>query len=182
MQFDNRLLVSPEGANVYQDKKPCGPNDVGQFISLRMSADGSSLYLVEGVDDLVVGYARDPSTGSLTKLPAPFGCGRSTPCPDGPAVAESIAFTPDGQTAYYILATGNGSGGGVILYHHGADGSLAPFAAPFACMAAAATTSQAAPNLRVNEPSMVISPDGRNAYLVGQETITAFAIAGQPGP
>ena len=26
------------------------------------------------------------------------------------------------------------------------------------------------------------SPDGRNAYLVGEETITAFAIAGQPGP
>ena len=29
---------------------------------------------------------------------------------------------------------------------------------------------------------MVISPDGRNAYLVGEETITAFAIAGQPAP
>ena len=147
-----------------------------------MSPDGSSLYLVEGVDDLVVGYARDPSTGSLTKLPAPFGCGRSTPCPDGLAVAESIAFTPDSQTAYYILATGNGSGGGVILYHHGADASLTPFAAPFACVAAVATTCQPAPNLRVNEPSMVISPDGRNAYPVGQETITAFAIAGPPGP
>ena len=166
----------------YQDTKPCGPTDTGQFISLRMSPDGSSLYLVEGVDDLVVGYARDPSTGSLTKLPAPFGCGRSTPCPDGLAVAESIAFTPDSQTAYYILATGNGSGGGVILYHHGADGSLTPFAAPFACVAAVATTCQPAPNLRVNEPSMVISPDGRNAYPVGQETITAFAIAGPSGP
>ena len=139
----------------YQNTKPCGPNDVGQFISLRMSPDGSSLYLVEGVDDLVVGYARDPSTGSLTKLPAPFGCGRSTPCPDGLAVAESIAFTPDSGTAYYILATGNGSGGGIIVYHHAADGSLTPFAAPFACVAAVATTCQAAPNMRVNEPSMV---------------------------
>jgi hypothetical protein len=49
-------------------------------------------------------------------------------------------------------------------------------------VAAVATTCQAAPNMRVNEPSMVISPDGRNAYVVGQETITAFAITGQPGP
>jgi len=29
---------------------------------------------------------------------------------------------------------------------------------------------------------MVSSPDGRNAYPVGQDTITAFAIAGPSGP
>ena len=142
---------------------------MGQFISPRMSPEGSSLYLVEGVDDLVVGYARDPSTGSLTKLPAPFGCRRSTPCYDRPRGGGVDRLHADSGTAYYILATATGAAAASSSTTTAPTGR-SPHSPPRSlvwllsrrrarpCRTCASTSRRWA-----------ISPDGRNAYVVGQE-------------
>lgn len=167
----------------YIGTKPCGNTGVGQFISLSLSPDGSSLYLIEGVSDRVDAFARDPATGGLTRLPGAFGCGRSTPCPGSFFAAISLAVAPDGQTAYYVLSGADqGRGGGIVAYHRTGDGSLTSVGAPFSCIATGINPCQSAPGLEGNTEGVRFSPDGRFAYAYGDSALTGFAVTPAAGP
>jgi hypothetical protein len=53
---------------------------------------------------------------------------------------------------------------------------------PYGCEAGAPAACQSAPGLRTDTAKLMISPDGRNAYAAGEESVTAFNVIGESGP
>ena len=71
-----------------------------------VSPDGLNVYTVGVNGDAIGVFARDPLTGQLTQLPAPFGCiaenGDGVTCTDGIALdgPRSLAITKNGKHVY----------------------------------------------------------------------------------
>jgi DNA-binding beta-propeller fold protein YncE len=82
-------------------------NGTGGPLGVAVSPDGLNVYVSGAGDNAEGAYARDPSTGFLTQLPAPYDCLSSTGgggCSVGNATglggARRVTVSPDGLSVY----------------------------------------------------------------------------------
>jgi DNA-binding beta-propeller fold protein YncE len=137
-----------------------GPN------SVAVSSDGRSVYATSRASNTVSIFRRNRSTGTLSQLPAGFGCISGLPAPDcasGRALVgpDVVIVSPDGANVY----VGSFFGNAVAVFNRDrSTGALAQPGGSTGCIAEA--TSGCATGLALGAPEgMAISPDGANVYV-----------------
>jgi DNA-binding beta-propeller fold protein YncE len=147
-----------------KDAPGCSPRPHGVSIgplSLAMSPDGRQVYAL--LPSMLLAYARDVRTGSLTKIPGERGCLSRTPR-DGCRVVRELSseklgsamtISPDGRNVY----VGNGSV--IMTFTRSSSGSLDT-----------PPTSTSLPGGYTSD--IAVSPDGRSVYALSDGTLRAF--------
>jgi DNA-binding beta-propeller fold protein YncE len=147
-----------------KDAAGCSPRPRGVSIgplSLAMSPDGTHLYAL--LPSMLLAYARDARTGSLTKLPGERGCLSKAPR-DGCRVVRDLskeklgsamAISPDGRNVYV------GTESVMMTFTRSSSGVLDT--PPISTSLPGGYTSDIA-----------VSPDGRSVYVVSDGTLGAF--------
>ena len=129
------VAVSPDNKNVYVTDF-----DVNTISWLKRSANGS---LTHGATDCVGEVA---------------GCRT----PHGLVIPNDIVVSPDGK---YVYATTGASGGGIVTFRRGSDGSLTQLAAGNGCMVGSSTAG-CATNPYITDPEqLAFSPNGLQLYV-----------------
>lgn len=135
---------------------------------MAISPDGKNVYVAATSGDTLAIFARNPSTGALTQLPAPDGCfaesGDGITCT--PAVAldgpTSAVVSRDGKFVYVgsafsgIAVFARDRSGGRLTQLSGADGCLLDSGG-----GATGCADIAGP---IRPSSLVLSPDGAHLY------------------
>lgn len=145
-----------------------GVDDLG---ALAVAPDGRFLYALGSAGDTrITTFARDTTTGALTRVAGDAGCVRggaaTADCraATGLSGAQTIALSPDGTSLYVPF---NGGRAGVTTFT--ADpgtGRLSQGATP--CVVdGAATADCAAGRALVGAFEAAVSPDGRHVYVDG---------------
>lgn len=147
-----------------RDAAGCSPRPRGVSIgphSLAMSPDGRHVYAL--LPSMLLAYAQDARTGSLTKLPGGRGCLSRAPRDGCRVVRElsneklgtAITISPDGRNVY----VGNGSV--IMTFTFSSSGSLHT-----------PPTSTSLPGGYTSD--IAVSPDGRSVYALSNRTLRAF--------
>lgn len=155
--------------------------------SAALSPDGRNLYAGSpgqaGGPDAVAAFARDVTTGTLTQLEGTAGC-VSAGGTHGCAPARGLASDPDAKTAPQDLQVAISSDGRhvyagahaaiAIFSRHNESGALVQSPGRRACVA---TGRREGCSIARGRPSamVVLSPDGHNAYALGDDGITNFS-------
>ena len=151
----------------------CG-EDSDQWESIALSPDGRHLYVVLGVDDAIATFDRDPLTGGLTRQPGLTRCGgRSSrsPCARVGYALNDLVFTPDGTTAFAILADT------IIAFRRdGGTGALTSLPWPAGCVTADQRPLGCTRVEDADGEHGAVSPDGRHLYVLGDEGVTAYRV------
>ncbi len=147
--------------------------------SVAVSPDGRSVYVAAALDSSVVSFSRDAS-GTLTPLACLSEDGSDGAC--GQAIglggATSVAVSTDGKSVYVA------GDFGVAIFQRAADGALTQLPGTAGCVAAAPQeTDEEGPSpdnctagAGFDSPSRVlVSPDGKNVYVLGGSSIAAFS-------
>jgi 6-phosphogluconolactonase (cycloisomerase 2 family) len=145
--------------------------------SVTISPDGKFAYVASNAADAVAQFSRDPATGALKALPGAdacikdsnsthAGCARTALGLDG---ASAVGITPDGRFAYVASFYGEAV---AAFSRDRATGALRQLAGRAACIddpqaPSKPTTTRCPSHARGLEGprDVVISPDGRNAYV-----------------
>jgi DNA-binding beta-propeller fold protein YncE len=110
-----------------------GPN------SVAISADGRNVYVTSRTANSLTAFSRNPGSGSLTQLPAGFGCISGLPvpvCASGRALVgpDVVVVSPDGRNVY----VGSFFGNAVAVFNRDpASGALAQPSGAAGCIAEA---------------------------------------------
>ncbi len=108
-----------------------GPN------SVAISADGRNVYVTSRTANSLTAFSRNPGSGSLTQLPAGFGCISGLPvpaCASGRALVgpDVVVVSPDGRNVYVGSFFGNAvaifnrdPGSGALAQPSGSGGCVA---------------------------------------------------------
>jgi DNA-binding beta-propeller fold protein YncE len=116
---------------------------------------------------LVPAVASASPLGSLSQLASPNNCiGTAPECGTTSTAnlngSEAVVVSPDGKNVYML------DGGSVAEFSRNADGSLAELPAPNDCIGA---TSGCVSAVGISIPfGITISPDGKNVYVVGDDS------------
>jgi DNA-binding beta-propeller fold protein YncE len=116
--------------------------------------------------------------GTLTQKPGTAGCISETgagPCVDGKALefATSVAVSPDGKSAY--VASANSDAVAVGVFDRAGDGTLTQKPGTAGCISEAGIIDGCSDGTALTfASSVVVSPDGRSAYVTSR--IGAVAI------
>lgn len=181
-------LRSPENCFSSAPSFGCGSVARGVNIgtgSVVVTPDGRNVYVGSEADGSVLEFARD-RRGRLRQLPAPYFCvggaASGTLCPHqalGLRAPGEIVVSPDGRNVY-VASNGGDS---LVEFARGRGGALRQLSGINACIGMSAPPDAGglpcpakAPGL--NEPDgMVISPDGRDLYVLGRyaSTLDVFA-------
>jgi 6-phosphogluconolactonase (cycloisomerase 2 family) len=129
--------------------------------------------------------ARAETPGALAQLASPNDCIQDTnvsegPCPNstpapGLSGATDVAVSPDGKNVY-VLGSGDEA---IAEFTRSADGSLTDLgciADTHAAEGTSCASNESAAGL-FNAQAIVVSPDGRNVYVAGQDDSGVGAIA-----
>ena len=145
--------------------------------ALDISPDGKNVYAVASSSNTLISFDRDTTTGALTQKSGADGClsnANLSPCTtwlDGLFHAGAVTVSPDGKTVYAVADVQGPSGAGMVTAfpRDSTTGTLS--AAGSTCVASAAdrqtrcVVSTGVFLLTAASAKLVVSPDGRNAYL-----------------
>jgi DNA-binding beta-propeller fold protein YncE len=147
--------------------------------SVAVSPDGQNVYLAaSGVAGGISVFDREPGTGDLLQMSGTDGCLNETGA-EGCAVGlnlvgvASITISPDGKTLYAVSPSHEA----VTIYARDpSTGVLSPIARPAGCVASSGAGGCRMGTAMIGPISLVISPDGHNAYVAGEssESIAIF--------
>lgn len=123
--------------------------------------------------------------GSLARVTGKGGCysaAARTGCIRGREIddAVDVVVSPDGDNVYVVEDTAQPASGSwpgaIVTFRRDPDtGALTQLAGGSGCITAASTHPCTYSSAIQNPQALVISPDGRNAYVVGQDgTLTAW--------
>lgn len=146
---------------------------------LAVSPDGRNVY--GATDSAVVVFARERATGELTQLSGPAGCftdasadGTQAECTQARALSApwSPALSPDGR---YVYVAAGGSKAVAAFARDRATGALTQLPGPLGCVAGM-TGAMCSPGRALDGVrALSVSPDGRNLYAAGGDSIAVFA-------
>ncbi len=145
--------------------------------ALAISPDGKNVYAVASSSNTLVSFDRDTTTGALTQKSGADGClsnENRSPCTtwlDGLFLVGAVTVSPDGKTVYAVADIQGGAGAGMVTAfpRDSTTGTLST--AGSTCVASAAdvrarcVVSTGVFVLTAASAKLVVSPDGRNAYL-----------------
>jgi DNA-binding beta-propeller fold protein YncE len=138
-------------------------------VSVAVSPDGRSVYLVAAVSDAVVVFDRDAATGALNQKSGTAGCvsesGTGGACAAGVALdfAAFVAVSPDGRTVYVASRT---SSAVAVFDRDVATGALTQKSGAAGCVSETGTEGACADGVAlITAASVAVSPDGRNVYV-----------------
>jgi hypothetical protein len=148
--------------------------DSTQALELEVAPDGLDVFVTLGVDDAIVVLRRDSASGALTLLPARATCGGRSSKPPCRAIASGLndlALTPDGRRLFAIFDDG------IIAYQRDpATGTLTPLPWPDGCLDRDAVRD-CRRDARIDGWRGIVSPDGRLLYVLGSESVNAYAVS-----
>jgi 6-phosphogluconolactonase (cycloisomerase 2 family) len=136
--------------------------------ALAISPDGRSVYAASVESGALVVFARNRRSGALRQLGGAAGCiaeDAREGCAKGRALSglRGVAVSTDGRWVYAV-----GLGGGIAAFARSArTGALSQLAGPAGCLKADGSEGCQAARGIADTHSIVLSPDGRNAYVVG---------------
>lgn len=151
-------------------------------IALAFSPDGQYLYVVSSSDGAINVFARN-GDGSLAFVACYSYDGSDGACTEvtGMEDANSVSVTKDGKNVYVTTASS------VVIFRRLTNGKLAQLPLPQGClMSPPAEQDEGAPpppdcsvvNNGLDAPaSVLITADGRHAYVAGGRAVAAFARA-----
>ena len=128
------------------------------------------------------------ASGTLTQKPGRAGCvseDGAGPCTDGTSVTavESVAVSKDGAT---LVAISSNNTGTVVIFDRAADGSLTQKARTSGCISRFGGGPCVDGRGLSGARSVVLSPDGKNAYVAGSDDVLAVfdrvPVAAPPPP
>ena len=145
--------------------------------ALTISPDGKNVYAVASSSNTLISFDRNTTTGALTQKSGTDGClsnaslSTCTTWLDGLFHVGAVTVSPDGKTVYAVADIQGGSGAGMVTAfpRDSTTGTLS--AAGSTCVASAAdiqarcVVSAGVFELTAAATKVVVSPDGRNAYL-----------------
>lgn len=145
-----------------------------------VSPDGLNVYTVGVNGDAIGVFARDPLTGQLTQLPAPFGCiaenGDGVTCTDGIALdgPRSLAITKNGKHVYVASTDSDAI---AVFRRDFATGALTQVAAPGGCIAENGDGITCTDAVGLDGASSIVVPrNGKHVYVasVVNDSLTTF--------
>lgn len=148
--------------------------------AVLVSPDGLNVYTAAINGDAIGVFARDPLTGALTQLPAPFGCiaenGDGVTCTDGVALdgPRGLTITKNGKHVYVASLDSSAI---AVFRRDFATGALTQAAAPDGCIAenGDGITCSDAVGLG-GASSVVVGRNGKHVYAASNasDALTAF--------
>jgi DNA-binding beta-propeller fold protein YncE len=134
--------------------------------ALAVSPDGAGVYVTSALSNAVTAFSRDASTGVLTQLDGTSACvidvlavgcslGRTLKDPEG------VAVSPDGASVY---VTAFASGALDVFNRNASSGAVTQKSRAPGCLVAGAVPRCLLGRGLRGASSVVVSPDGRNAY------------------
>ena len=191
----NGKLTQKEGSEgcITDDGKPAGCADGKALFfasTMAISPDGTNAYVAASGAGIVHGvevsgsiaiFDRDKHTGVLTQKSAHAGCisenGTGGTCAEGVALdgAGAVTVSPDGANVY--LAASENSNAVAIFDRDGDTGNLTQKPGAAGCISNDGTGGECVDGNALRYPnSIVVSPDGANAYVVsyGSGAVSIF--------
>ena len=175
-----------ENINATDETSPCADqtaygiaeqDSVAGISALAISRDGATVYAVDSSGDDIAWFDR-AAGGSLTQTGGPDECiadanVETTECgsrANGIAVPTGVAVSRDGNNVY--TGGSRGDNGTIAEFtRNAADGSLTQLATPNNCIANPSDTTEGCGKTAigvVDDPGLVVSPDGGNVYVASQ--------------
>jgi DNA-binding beta-propeller fold protein YncE len=144
-----------------------GPGPFMGSRAVAVSPDGKNVYVASSKSDAIAIFRRDPRSGKLTQPPGTGGCiavkgaggCASAVGLDGP---NSVAISADGRNVYVTSRTANSL---TAFSRNPGSGSLTQLSAGFGCISGLPVPACASGRALVGPDVVVVSPDGRNAYV-----------------
>lgn len=135
--------------------------------AVATSPDNRDVYVTSLISSSLTAFERDPSAGSLNQLPPVGGCVAwlgSQGCTPGRALRapEGLALSPDGGNVY---VTAFSSGGIAVMNRFRSTGTVVQKAGRDGCVTVQSIAKCNAGRALAGASSIVISPDGRFAYV-----------------
>ena len=152
--------------------------------SVTISPDGQSAYVASEISDAVAMFDRAPD-GRLAQKPGRAGCISESgggPCADGAVLesAESVAVSPDGQSAY--VASDN-QRTRWLVFDRAPNGTLRQKPGTDGCIRDATGAGRCVVGAALFEPSSVaLSPDGTSAYVASSLSDAVAVFDREPSP
>ena len=148
--------------------------------AVLVSPDGLNVYTVAINGDAVGVFARDPVTGVLTQLPAPFGCiaenGDGVTCTDGVALdgPRGLTISKNGKHVYVASTESDAV---AVFRRDFATGALTQAAAPGGCIAENGDGITCTDAVGLDgASSVVVGRNGKHVYVASatSDALTAF--------
>jgi DNA-binding beta-propeller fold protein YncE len=166
-------LTQPTGAAGCVSQTGAGPCADGHgldgLISVRVSADGKSVYVASFEGDAVVRLKRNTTTGALTQPAGTAGCVSETgagPCANGHGIEgpSSVAVSPGGKSVYVASYTSNAV---ARLDRNTTTGAIAQPAGSAGCVSEAAFGAEPCADGHAlgGASGVAVSADGKNVYV-----------------
>jgi DNA-binding beta-propeller fold protein YncE len=141
---------------VAQDVAGCTPaTGIAGVEGLAVAADGQSVYAGAAITGAVASFARDPSTGALTQVPA-TGVYKSV------TGADSVAVTPNGVNVYVAAGLNDGL---AAFSRDNASSAIFQLDGTSACIVAAIAEGCALGRAFTDPEGVAVSPDNRSVYV-----------------
>ena len=138
-------------------------------VSVAVSPDGRSVYLVSTLSDAVAVFDRDAATGALTQKSGTAGCvsesGTGGACASGVALdlAAFVTVSPDGRTVYVASRS---SSAVAVFDRDAATGALTQKSGTAGCVSESGTEGACADGVAlITAASVAVSLDGRSVYV-----------------
>ena len=147
--------------------------------ALAISPDGKNVYVVANTSHTLVSFDRDTATGALTQKAGSDGClsnASLAPCTtwtDGLYRAGAVTVSPDGKTVYTVAVVQGSANGSGLVTSFPRDTTTGTLTTSGSTCVASAADLQARcvvsagifDVLNASYAKLVVSPDGKNAYL-----------------
>jgi DNA-binding beta-propeller fold protein YncE len=173
-------VVEGGDGGICQDAKA-----VQDAVSVAISPDGKSVYVIGRRNDAIAIFERDQTSGALRQLNGTAGClsedGRARPggpigeCQTGRQLdlARSVAVSPDGKNVY-VAAGGSHA---ITIFGRNAAGELEQFEGKAGCVTEDGSGGTCDDGVALAEPfAIAISPDGKSVYVSSLGLSEAVAV------
>jgi DNA-binding beta-propeller fold protein YncE len=141
---------------VAQDTAGCTPaTGIAGVEGLTVSPDGGSVYAAAAITGNLASFARDPSTGALTQIPAtvPYM---------GVTGADAVVVSPDGKNVYVAAGLNDGV---AAFARDPSTGALTQLTGTSACIVAAIAEGCALGRAFNDPEGIAVSRDGKSVYV-----------------
>jgi hypothetical protein len=147
--------------------------------ALTISPDGKNVYVVASTGGTLLTFDRDTTTGALTQKASPFGCHSNSVLGTCIVVTNqlygvgAVSVSPDGKSVYTVSTISVSDDSGVVTTF--TRDPLNGVLESTSCVSSVAVASCVVPSDQFNlitaaSSRLVVSPDGRNAYLNARST------------